>query len=200
MIGNDVVDLKLAGSQSNWRRKGFLRKVFSPAEQEFISTSINQDKLVWLLWSMKEAAYKAHQREFRLPRRLNWLRQECSILEMTSGNAWGTIEIEGYLYSSSSEITSEFIHTSAEKNPSSGFKNVILESSSSAVKELLITKVAEHFDVDPHELQLKKDTHSMPFLSRKGCIFFNRFSFSGHGRFNAYSLSLINCETTVKQS
>ncbi len=200
MIGNDVVDLELAGSQSNWRRKGFLQKVFSPAEQEIITTSTDQDKMVWLLWSMKEAAYKAHQREFSLPRRLNWLTQECSILEMTSGNASGSIEIEGHFYSSSSEITSEYIHTSAEKIPASGFKNVILEGSSSAVKKLLITKVAEHFDVEPDELQLKKDAHGMPFLSRKECIFFDHFSFSGHGRFSAYSLSLINCETSVKQS
>jgi hypothetical protein len=126
--------------------------------------------------------------------------QKCSILERTSGNASGTIEIEGHLYSSSSEITSEFIHTSAEKIPASGFKSVILEGSSSAVKKLLITKVAEHFDVDSKELQLKKDAHGMPFLSRKEDNFFDRFSFSGHGRYSACSLSLINCETSVKQS
>ena len=34
MLGNDVVDLQLAAVQSDWRKKGFLDKVFSAEEQE----------------------------------------------------------------------------------------------------------------------------------------------------------------------
>ena len=58
MIGNDVVDLELAKIQSNWRRKGYLNKIFTSKEQQFISESKNQDQMVWILWSRKEAAYK----------------------------------------------------------------------------------------------------------------------------------------------
>ncbi|MGB7841855.1 MAG: 4'-phosphopantetheinyl transferase superfamily protein, partial [Salinimicrobium sp.] len=72
MIGNDVVDLQLASRQSNWRRKGFLEKVFSAEEQQQIIASARPDRLVWLFWSMKEAAYKAHQRRLQLPRKINW--------------------------------------------------------------------------------------------------------------------------------
>ena len=77
MIGNDIVDLELAAVQSNWRRKGFLEKVFTASEREIISSGEDPDLTVWLLWSMKEAAYKAHQRRFSLSRRLNWQYQEC---------------------------------------------------------------------------------------------------------------------------
>jgi hypothetical protein len=33
MIGNDVVDLALAQKESNWKRKGFLNKLFTSVEQ-----------------------------------------------------------------------------------------------------------------------------------------------------------------------
>ncbi|MFT4791790.1 MAG: phosphopantetheinyl transferase (holo-ACP synthase), partial [Arcticibacterium sp.] len=58
MIGNDVVDLKVAALESNWMRLGFLDKVFSEEEQEVILNSENKSQMVWLFWSMKEAAYK----------------------------------------------------------------------------------------------------------------------------------------------
>ena len=58
MIGNDVVDVVLAKNQSNWKRKGYLDKIFTLSEQEFILNSSNPDEMVWSLWSRKEAVYK----------------------------------------------------------------------------------------------------------------------------------------------
>ena len=60
MIGNDVVDLNLAKTQSNWERKGFLGKIFTKKEQEFIFNTKSSFEMVWLLWSMKESAYKIY--------------------------------------------------------------------------------------------------------------------------------------------
>ena len=37
-IGNDIVDLNLAKTESNWQRKGFLEKQFTQKEQEEILT------------------------------------------------------------------------------------------------------------------------------------------------------------------
>lgn len=58
MIGNDVVDLVAAETESNWQRKGFLQKMFSLDEQQIILSSDNPKIMVWVLWSMKESAYK----------------------------------------------------------------------------------------------------------------------------------------------
>lgn len=58
MIGNDIIDLRAAARESNWRRRGYLDKVFTPAEQEQVHTAPDADIMVWLLWSCKEAAYK----------------------------------------------------------------------------------------------------------------------------------------------
>ncbi len=73
MIGNDVVDLQLAKTQSNWQRKGFLEKQFTEEEQQTILNSENPFLQVWLFWSMKEAAYKCyvqeHQKRFFAPKK-----------------------------------------------------------------------------------------------------------------------------------
>jgi phosphopantetheinyl transferase len=200
VIGNDVVDLELAARQSNWRRKGFLDRVFSPVEQSCILTSTRPGLMVWLLWSMKEAAYKSHQREHNLAPRLNWLAQKCELTEFTSTSAFGRVKVENSAYFTSSEITSGFVHTSAEKNRGSGVKNAIFEASPSEVKAQLKQLVSEGFEMKPEQLQLKKDRFGMPFLTGKKGFCFRHFSLSGHGKFYAYSLSLINCETTVKHS
>lgn len=63
MIGNDIVDLAKAKKESNWRRKGFLDKIFTENEQELILTSNNPEQIVWNLWSRKEAAYKIYNRQ-----------------------------------------------------------------------------------------------------------------------------------------
>lgn len=65
MIGNDVIDLRLAAVESNWRRKGYLHKLFFPEEQQLIKQTDDPDRMVWLLWSAKEAAYKIIHRETR---------------------------------------------------------------------------------------------------------------------------------------
>ena len=58
MVGNDIVDLKHAALESNWQRKGFLNKVFTSSEKQYIQDAENPFQMVWLIWSMKESAYK----------------------------------------------------------------------------------------------------------------------------------------------
>ncbi len=76
MIGNDVVDLELAKVESNWRRKGYLRKLFTEKEIANIANSSDQDQMVWTLWTCKESAYKIVNRQ-TLERRFNPIKFEC---------------------------------------------------------------------------------------------------------------------------
>ena len=87
MIGNDIIDLSLAKVQSNWRRKGYLNKLFSDEEQKMILTSSEPDIFVWRLWSMKESAYKAQLRCETL-KRFNPVAYECQILTKRLGNVF----------------------------------------------------------------------------------------------------------------
>ena len=65
MIGNDIIDLHLAEQESNIRRRGFLDKLFLPAEQDIIAAAAQPAAMVWLLWSCKEAVYKIIHRYSR---------------------------------------------------------------------------------------------------------------------------------------
>jgi hypothetical protein len=42
VIGNDIVDLALARKESNWKRPGYLNKIFTTKEQLLISSAENR--------------------------------------------------------------------------------------------------------------------------------------------------------------
>lgn len=193
MIGNDVVDLKEALVQSDWKRKGFLEKVFSAPEREIINATADKDKMVWLLWSMKEAAYKAHQRKFKLPRNVNWLAQKCELKDLWKSGANGIVSIEREEYVTFSEIIPEALSTSAVENDFFLIKNELFQLSSEGVRNKLIQEVSVFFDVPSGEVSIKKDRHGIPYLSHNNIPFFSLFSLSHHGRFAAFSLPLMYC-------
>jgi phosphopantetheinyl transferase (holo-ACP synthase) len=108
MIGNDIIDLALAQKESNWKRKGFLDKIFTLQEQLFINLSENQEIEVWNLWSRKEAAYKIYNRQTGI-KKYNPLQFECFNLNL----AIGTVMFENQLFYTKTDITSEYIYTIA---------------------------------------------------------------------------------------
>lgn len=115
MIGNDIVDLALARKESNWKRKGFLNKIFTNEEQLLINNAENQNIMVWTLWSMKEAAYKIHNRQTQI-RIYNPILFKCFETEFIEGILLGKIVYKGKIYFTKTIIASEFIHTVAVSN------------------------------------------------------------------------------------
>lgn len=104
MIGNDVIDLALARKESNWRRKGYLDKIFTAAEQTMITNSENPELTIWELWSRKEAVYKIYNRESN-HRGFIPIKIECF------GN--GKVTCGGQSYFTNTTIDSESIATIA---------------------------------------------------------------------------------------
>jgi phosphopantetheinyl transferase (holo-ACP synthase) len=115
MIGNDIVDLALAQKESNWKRKGFLDKIFTKNEQLLISKARNPEVVVWNLWSRKEAAYKIYNRK-TLIRGYFPLQLECFELEIIDGSIFGKVIIKDFVYYTKTIISTEFIHTIAVEN------------------------------------------------------------------------------------
>ena len=108
MIGNDIVDLALARKESNWKRKGFLDKIFTKEEQLWISDAENPEVMVWNLWSRKEAAYKIYNRQTGI-RGFFPLQLECFYESSISG----TVFIDGNTYLTQTIVSDEFIHSIA---------------------------------------------------------------------------------------
>jgi len=63
MIGNDVVDLRDPDADP-WRRHArFDGRVFHPGERALIATSLQPGWTRWILWALKESAYKAARKD-----------------------------------------------------------------------------------------------------------------------------------------
>jgi phosphopantetheinyl transferase (holo-ACP synthase) len=112
MIGNDIVDLALARTESNLKRKNFLDKLFTKEEQLLVENANNPEVMVWNLWSRKEAAYKIYNRETGIrgyfPKQL-----VCSYESETSG----TVCCNERVYYTKSTVTKDFIYTIATIEP-----------------------------------------------------------------------------------
>jgi phosphopantetheinyl transferase (holo-ACP synthase) len=129
MIGNDIVDLTLALKQSNWKRKGFLNKIFTINEQLLIIKSDNPENMVWSLWSRKEAAYKIFNRNTGV-RIYNPIQFEC----FNTDKLIGKVMNKGVLYYTKTEINLDYIHTVSVFNITD-FKSIkILNRSNEIVK------------------------------------------------------------------
>lgn len=154
MIGNDIVDLALAQKESNWKRKGFLDKIFTLQEQLFINLSENQEIEVWNLWSRKEAAYKIYNRQSGI-RKYNPQQFECFNLNL----AIGTVVFENQLFHTKTDITSEYIYTIAVSD-------------------------IENFDIiyDLESTKIIKKQNGIPFYINENQII-KSVSKTNHGRF-----------------
>jgi phosphopantetheinyl transferase (holo-ACP synthase) len=108
MIGNDIVDLALAREKSDWKRKGFLNKIFTPREQNLILNDSNPDVMVWNLWSRKEAAYKVFNRKTGISGYFP-LRLQCQFENANSG----VVTIDNTVIYTQTQITQSFVYTVA---------------------------------------------------------------------------------------
>ena len=106
MIGNDIVDLAFALKKSNWKRKGYLDKIFTNHEQLLIGLSDNPENMVWNLWSRKEAAYKIFNRNTGI-RIYNPIQFEC----FNTDKSIGIVINNGVFYYTKTEINLDYIHT-----------------------------------------------------------------------------------------
>jgi phosphopantetheinyl transferase (holo-ACP synthase) len=195
VIGNDIVDLAEAKKASNWKRNGFLGKVFTLKEQKCISNFESPDLMVWLLWSMKESAYKIFVQEnfrsFLAP-----LKFECS-LEKCSGEYFsGKVVFENKNYSTNSFASADKISTIAylDKTFPENFISSNFEFSADTFltrKYEMLSKffpgVSKFIKKASEELSIKKDDLNVPFLFYKGKYLKSSISFSHHGRYGAYA-------------
>lgn len=125
MIGNDVVDIELAMRESNWRRPGYLDKVFTAKEQQLILQAANPDTTVWNLWSRKEAAYKIYNRQTGI-RALNPLQLQCTWLT----EADGRVNIGRYVYWTRTTVSADLVRSIAVFEPAYFAKVTVINPNS----------------------------------------------------------------------
>jgi hypothetical protein len=187
MIGNDIVDLRQATKDSDWKRPRFLDKVFTKKEQSVIFSSENMHQTVWLLWSMKEAAYKAYVREFENvffnPKRI-----QCQL----GINNEGTAHIDDAIYYLKSRMTPEYVYSVAstgnDKCLETDIFTLFSENQSEAVRTELITQISLSLDCDLSSVQIIKTELGVPNLFLNEQQVFQALSMTHHGKYGAYAI------------
>lgn len=195
MIGNDIVDLNLAKIQSNWRRKGFLDKIFTEKEQKYIKNAKSSFVAVWLLWSMKESAYKIFSKQnnirFFAPKKL-----QCDIT-----NLQHTVNIGETIYFTSSTTTKSHIHTVATSTIDDLYTSKIFSLTNKTYKnqhhstyENLKSAIADRFNIPISKLKVVKDANGVPYIKclkvTSSGVERSLISLSHHGHFGAYAFAV----------
>ena len=191
MTGNDIVDITTADIESNWKRPGFLEKIFTKKEQAYIHHAAAPTQMVWRLWTMKESAYKIYTRQFGgrffAPQKLS-----CTLLSNTAGE----ININNISYQSNNITTNNYIYSIARAR---GTENADLISSCFYLPQSFETnplsfinkKIIDSYHAVSGKLKkniaLVKDENGVPFLYC-GSNLQIPVSITHHGRFAAFTI------------
>lgn len=169
----------------------FLNKIFTAKEQDLIFNSKIPVVQVWILWAMKEAAYKAHQRIFHLPRKFAPLQIECEIWQQDIYTANGNICIENSSYHSNLSINQDYLYCTASTLPQEKIFSGIYSGSRCSKRDLIL-KFSALVNKPVDQIKIIKDRHQVPHFSINNKSKYHPFSLSHHGNFSAFSLALMN--------
>ena len=175
MIGNDIVDLNLAKTQSNWKRRGYLDKIFTENEQSLIFESENPTAKVWNLWSRKEAAYKIFNRSTNI-RVFNPKKFDCFDVSIKENETIGKVVLGDKIYSTKTIVSADFINSVAITNENQKYSYQI-------------------FDIELYNSFLKKkkivkDQFGIPYIFDEKTLKTKIISIAHHGSFCSYMSTL----------
>lgn len=186
MIGNDIVDITQAQLESNWKRKGFLQKVFTKSEQGLITKSNNPFTMVWRLWSMKESAYKLYIQQGN-DRFFNPKRISCEIISSESGK----VMIGDIVMNTKTKTTSNYIYSTAFLSDKTEVESHVFLLPANDIQQpskFTYDKFFDHFSADKNTLTIKKASNGVPQLycnEQKQKV---SFSLTHHGKYGAFSI------------
>jgi phosphopantetheinyl transferase (holo-ACP synthase) len=191
--GNDIIDIALAKKESNWKRKGFLEKLFTPPEQLYIRQAQHPVNLVWLFWSMKESAYKVYTRQysgrFFAPNKI-----ECALMTSCTGQ----VTINQRKYNTISALTDKYIYSIAKPsgcNPSLFHSKCFYNHKSSDTNscQLINEKIKNYYasitGKEKMNLTLIKDNNNLPTLFCKDDHSKIPVSITHHGNYAAFTIN-----------
>lgn len=195
MIGNDIVDLALAGSSPHWKTQRFLDKVFSAEEQCLIKQAEDKFLAIWRLWSMKESAYKSYIQYNHVPF-FAPLKITCQL----TSNLTGVVSIDDAIFQTSTQIAEKFIHTISYsyvtsevisdigRLEDSSYKNQHNESHKS-----VLNVFSSLLNTDSEFLRIKKTDSGIPVLFKNDIEQSIPLTISHHGNYYAYALVNVPC-------
>ena len=194
MIGNDIVDLKYARLESDWKRPRFLDKIFTEKEQQLVLNGKNPELMVWLLWSMKESVYKIVSRKegkrSYAPRRFACTTQIHSPLDY-----WGYVKYQNIFFHTHAQFFNRYIHTiayetNADRAKISSFSipSSPPQQQSRYIRQQLLTSFAQQTNIPLENLKVKKDLIGIPYIYYQNQPEPATISISHHGNYGGFAI------------
>lgn len=191
MTGNDIVDIATAAAESNWKRAGFLEKIFTQKEQQYIRDAVTPDQMLWKLWSMKESAYKIYTRQnggrFFFPQKLS-----CTLLSETAGE----VTINTISYQTFTSSTKDYIYSIARpEGYNADFLNHCFcipkyhTDQQKLIYKKLIASYAAIKGEDKNNFTIFKDKNNVPYLYCKNQKLTIPVSITHHGNYAAFTIN-----------
>ncbi len=192
MTGNDIVDMAVAAAESSWKRKGFLEKIFTLSEQQYIREASSPEEMVWRLWSMKESAYKIYTRQyggrFFAPQKIN-----CTVLSISAGIA----DINKLIYHTTTSTDGKYMYSIARPGePGSDLlmnccfriRGICFAKQQQFIYKRMISQYAIASGKEKSEIELIKDRNDIPFLYCRQDQRSIPVSITHHGNYAAFTI------------
>ncbi|HNU88021.1 MAG TPA: 4'-phosphopantetheinyl transferase superfamily protein [Ferruginibacter sp.] len=192
MTGNDIIDMAAAAAESNWQRKGFLEKIFTPPEQQYIREASCPQEMVWRLWSMKESAYKIYTRQYG-GRSFAPLKLHCSLFSRSAGK----VEINSTTYYITTCTGKKYIYSIAKQDGpgKATFVNYcfrIAETDLDKQQQLIYERMISVYSLvsgkQKEEIKIIKDRNGIPFLYCSRHEQSIPVSITHHGNYAAFTI------------
>lgn len=199
MIGNDVISLSASSDSLKYRCDRFMNKMFTAREQRFLKSKSpdNLARWVWLMWSMKESAYKSYYKQFKkryfIPKMF-----ECYVAEDQPEQdcLLGNVKTLFQDYSTQSYMLDDCIHTVTfiyERQVIHDYCFPIASSEyavqAATVRRFLSQELAKLEGCSISDIQIIKDSRGIPQAIIQGEPSDFDVSMSHHGLFGAYAIS-----------
>jgi len=189
VIGNDIIDINETRLFTNWKRPGFLQKIFTESEQEIIHASKDPFTLVWRLWSMKESAYKVYMQRggshFFSPTKI-----KCMLISHQKGE----VTINSTTLNTNTTINSNYIFSTATIN-NPDIDTCIFQltennskQQSNFIHQQVLNNFAKKNSLNCAELLIQKTKTGVPTLHYKNKLLDKSISITHHGNYAAYSI------------
>ncbi len=191
MVGNDVVDLGDPETRPGARHPRFDARVFAADELAALRASGAPERLRWMLWAAKEAAYKVAR---KLDPRTVFSPPRFAVQLEASGA--GAVRHPGGLLPVRIEVAADRVHAIARSGGGAALQSGVLAiapdacaSPGAAVRREVVLRVAHRIGASPAELVIEKQGR-IPFVSRGGLRLPVDLSLSHHGRYAAWAFEL----------
>lgn len=195
MLGNDIVDLQVVLTSGQAQRPGFQDRISSSSELPPLRSYFDEEHCTWLLWAIKESAYKyyiqAEGQPIFAPKKFRFIAQKLQedtvegYTETPVGKVRSTVRLtKAHITAESwSETSSHLgIHRHVYGLSASG-----QVEKSKQLKRLVCMQWAAAFGKHSEEISIQKDHRQVPYLYDREEKLPYAISLSHHGAWGFFS-------------